>query len=196
MYQIRIHGRGGQGVVSASQILSVAAFHSGHYSQSFPSFGSERMGAPVMAFARIDDEEIELREPVLDPDLLIIQDPTLFQAIDVFYGLKADGRVLINSSKSVEEMGISDRLDCLPEGHVVTVPATELAMTHLQRPTPNTTLLGAMTAMFDLFEMESVEKAIRDKFPGKIAELNVKAAYAAAESVRQSMAGVRHAAAN
>ena len=189
MFQIRIHGRGGQGVVSASQILSVAAFYSGHYSQSFPSFGSERMGAPVMAFARIDDEEIELREPVLDPDLLIIQDATLFQAIDVFYGLKADGRVLINSSKSIDEMGLGDRLDKLPAGHVVTVPATDLAMTHLQRPTPNTVLLGAMTAMFDLFQMESVEKAIRDKFSGKVADMNVKAARAAAESVRQSTKG-------
>ena len=87
MFQIRIHGRGGQGVVSASEMMSVAAFFNDHYSMSFPSFGSERNGAPVMAFVRIDDKEIELREPVLDPDLLIIQDPTLFQAIDVFSGL-------------------------------------------------------------------------------------------------------------
>ena len=185
MFQVRIHGRGGQGVVSASQMMSVAAFHQGRHSQSFPSFGSERMGAPVMAFVRIDDKEIELREPVLDPDLLIIQDPTLFSAIDVFSGLKQDGYVLINSSKSVEDLGIDEAVGGLPEGHVVTVPATDLALKHLRRPTPNTVLLGAFAAMGDLLEMDAVERAIREKFPGKVGEMNVaaaKAAYAAAKS--------------
>src|SRR5512144_378205 len=134
MFQIRIHGRGGQGAVSASEMMSVAAFLSDRYSMSFPSFGSERTGAPVVAFVRIDDREIELREPVLDPDVLIIQDPTLFQAVDVFSGLKADGYVLINSSKNAEELGIEDAIKQLPPGHVVNVPATELAMKHLKRP--------------------------------------------------------------
>ena len=164
MFQVRIHGRGGQGVVSASQMMSVAAFYQGRYSQSFPSFGSERMGAPVTAFVRIDDREIELREPVLDPDLLIVQDPTLFNAIDVFSGLKEDGYVLINSSQSVEELGIEDALRRLPAGHVVTVPATELALKHLRRPTPNTVLLGAFAAISNLLEMDGVEKAIREMF--------------------------------
>ncbi len=185
MFQVRIHGRGGQGVVSASQMMSVAAFHQGRHSQSFPSFGSERMGAPVIAFVRIDEKEIELREPVLDPDLLIIQDPTLFNAVDVFSGLKQDGYVLINSTKSVAELGVGEALAGLPEGHVVTVPATELALKHLRRPTPNTVLLGAFAAMSDLLEMEGVEKAIREKFPGKVGEMNVaaaKAAYQAAKS--------------
>ncbi len=184
MFQVRIHGRGGQGVVSASQMMSVAAFHQGRYSQSFPSFGSERMGAPVTAFVRIDDREIELREPVLDPDLLIIQDPTLFGAIDVFSGLKEDGYVLINSSQSVEELGIEEALRELPAGHVVTVPATDLALKHLRRPTPNTVLIGAFAAISDLLDMDGVEKAIREKFPGKVGEMNVtaaRAAYAAAQ---------------
>ncbi len=182
MFQVRIHGRGGQGVVSASQMMSVAAFHQGRYSQSFPSFGSERMGAPVIAFVRMDDREIELREPVLDPDLLIIQDPTLFNAIDVFSGLKPDGYVLINSSKSVEELGINDAVVGLPADHVVTVPATDLALKHLKRPTPNTVLLGAFAAMSDLLDLEAVEKAIHAKFPGKVGEMNVAAAQAAYQS--------------
>ncbi len=185
MFQVRIHGRGGQGVVSASQMMSVAAFHQGRHSQSFPSFGSERMGAPVVAFVRIDDKEIELREPVLEPDLLIVQDPTLFNVIDVFSGLKPDGTVLINSSKSVEELGINDAVGHLPEGHVITVPATELALKHLKRPTPNTVLLGAFAAVSDLLEMDGVEQAILEKFPGNVGEMNVaaaKAAYAAAQS--------------
>ncbi len=187
MYQIRIHGRGGQGVVSASQILSVAAFHSGHYSQSFPSFGSERMGAPVMAFVRIDNQEIELREPVLQPNLLSVQDPTLFSAIDLFNGLAPDGQVLINSTKSAAELGIAEALAHLPEGHVVTVGATELALTHLKRPTPNTVLLGAFTAINELVDMAAVERAIQDKFPGKIADMNIKAARAAYETVKKQL---------
>ncbi len=179
MFQVRIHGRGGQGVVSASQMMSVAAFHQGRHSQSFPSFGSERMGAPVVAFVRIDDKEIELREPVLEPDLLIVQDPTLFNAIDVFSGLRPDGYVLINSSKSAEDLGIDDAVRNLPDGHVITVAATELAMKHLKRPTPNTVLLGAFAAVSDWLAMDGVEKAILEQFPGKIGEMNVAAAQAA-----------------
>jgi pyruvate ferredoxin oxidoreductase gamma subunit len=185
MFQIRIHGRGGQGVVSASEMMSVAAFYNNRYSMSFPSFGSERMGAPVIAFVRIDDKEIELREPVLDPDLLIIQDPTLFQAIDVFSGLKADGYVLINSRKNAKELGVEDAVKHLPDGHVVNVPATELALKYLKRSTPNTVLMGAFTAIReDLFTMDSVEKAIMEIFPGKVGEMNVTAAKAAYETAK------------
>src|SRR5499427_3216872 len=98
MFQIRIHGRGGQGVVSGAELLAVAAFFEGRRSQAFPSFGSERMGAPVMAFCRIDDKEIRLREPVLDPDALIIQDPTLLHQVDLFNGVPSRGYILINST--------------------------------------------------------------------------------------------------
>jgi pyruvate ferredoxin oxidoreductase gamma subunit len=185
MFQIRIHGRGGQGVVSASEMMSIAAFYNDRYSMSFPSFGSERMGAPVMAFVRIDDKEIELREPVMDPDLLIIQDSTLFQAIDVFSGLKPDGYVLINSRKSAEMLGVEEAVKHLPEGHVVSVPATDLALKYLKRSTPNTVLLGAFTALReDLFDMSGVEKAILEKFPGKMGEMNIAAAKAAYKTVK------------
>ncbi len=180
MFQIRIHGRGGQGVVSAAEMLSIAAFEEGKHSQAVPSFGSERMGAPVVAYVRIDEREVELREPVLDPNLLIVQDPTLFSAIDVFAGLRDDGFVLINSSKTLSELGIEDATKRLPAGHVAIVPATELAMKHLKRPTPNTVLLGAYTAMSDTVKIESVCSAIMKKFPGKIGEMNVAAARAAA----------------
>src|SRR5688572_24999840 len=103
MFQVRIHGRGGQGVVSAAEMLSVAAFLEGRHAQAFPSFGSERTGAPVMAFCRIDDREIRLREPVLEPDALIIQDATLLHQVDLFSGLAARGCVLLNSTQSLEE---------------------------------------------------------------------------------------------
>src|SRR5512144_739252 len=104
MFQIRIHGRGGQGVVTASEMLSVAAFEEGRHAQAFPSFGSERTGAPVEAQCRIDDKEIRLREPIMEPDALIIQDPTLLHQSDVFAGLKPDGYVLLNSHHSFEDI--------------------------------------------------------------------------------------------
>lgn len=183
MFQVRIHGRGGQGVVSAAEMLSIAAFEEGRHSQAVPSFGSERMGAPVVAYVRIDDKLIELREPVLDPNLLIIQDPTLFAAIDVFTGLRENGYVLLNTNKSLAELGIEEATEKLPAGHVAAVPATELALKHLKRPTPNTVLLGAFTAMSDELRLESVCNAIMKKFPGKIGEMNVAAAKAAHDAI-------------
>src|SRR5512140_1857850 len=108
MLQIRIHGRGGQGVVTAAEMLSVAAFWQGRHAQAFPSFGSERTGAPVVAFCRIDDKDIRLREPILAPDVLIVQDATLLHQVDIFQGLKPDGYVLINSRRSFDELGLAD----------------------------------------------------------------------------------------
>ncbi len=179
MLKLRIHGRGGQGVISASQMISVAAFHQGLHSQAIPSFGSERNGAPVQAFVRIDDQAIELREPVLEPDILVIQDATLFHAIDVFSGLRPDGYVLINSRHGVDHLGVGDAVQGLPDGHVVTIPATDLALKHLRRPTPNTVLLGALAAMHPFLDIDAVERAISEKWPGKIGDINVKAARAA-----------------
>jgi len=127
MFQVRIHGRGGQGVVTAAEMLSIAAFDEGRHAQAFPSFGSERTGAPVVAFCRIADREIRLREPIMAPDALIIQDPTLLHQVDVFSGLKPDGYILINTSKSFEELGLADLVrDRHPE-RLCTVPATEIA---------------------------------------------------------------------
>jgi len=181
--QIRIHGRGGQGVVSAAEMLSIAAFLEGRFAQAFPSFGSERMGAPVMAFCRIDDQPIRLREPVMHPDALIIQDPTLLHQRNIFDGIDPSGYVLINSTRDLKELGIEFALKDLPHGHVCTVPATELAIRYVGRPLPNGTLLGGFAAMTGALKLESVVAAIRSKFPGKIGESNVAAAEAAYELV-------------
>lgn len=179
MFQVRIHGRGGQGVVTAAEMLSIAAFEEGKHSQAFPSFGSERMGAPVVAYVRIDEHPIELTEPVMEPDLLIVQDPTLFHAMDVFAGLGDAGFVLVNSARDAHALGIDAVARRLPANHVATVAATELAVRHLGRPTPNTVLLGALTALTEVIHLASVFKAIHDKFSGEIAERNVAAAQAA-----------------
>ena len=179
MLQVRIHGRGGQGVVSAAEMLSIALFHEGAHAQAIPSFGSERMGAPVEAYVRISDQEIELREPISEPDVLIIQDPSLLQSMNVFSGLTDNGYVLINSSRSIQELGIEKQVQHLPEGHVHCLPGTELAREYLGRPTPNTVLLGAFSAVVGSFTRDSLGAAIHQKFPKPIAEKNIQAADAA-----------------
>jgi pyruvate ferredoxin oxidoreductase gamma subunit len=185
MFQIRIHGRGGQGVVSAAEMLSIAAFDEGRYAQAFPSFGSERMGAPVTAFCRIDDREIRLREPISKPDALIIQDPTLLHQLDLFSGLSENGYILINSTRSLEELGMDEFTGRFPRHHCCTVPASELALKHLGRPLPNAALLGAFAAVSKQFRLDSVLKAIRDKFAGRVGEANAAAAQAAYDLAEQ-----------
>ncbi|HJV81392.1 2-oxoacid:acceptor oxidoreductase family protein [Noviherbaspirillum sp.] len=187
LFQVRIHGRGGQGVVSAAEMLSVAAFLEGKHAQAFPSFGSERMGAPVMAFCRIDDKEIRLREPVMRPDALIIQDPTLLHQVDLFSGVSPDGYILINSTRSFDELGIGEFVKGYRAEHLCTVPATELALKHVGRPLPNVALLGGFAAISGRVQIDSVCAAIRDKFPGKIAEGNIAAAREAYRYVQAEM---------
>lgn len=184
MFQIRIHGRGGQGVVTAAEMLSIAAFEEGRHAQAFPSFGSERMGAPVMAFCRFDDKEIRLREPVLNPDALIIQDPGLLHQVNLFEGLQEKGYILINSNHSLEHLGLGDFQANHPQEQVRVIPATELALKYVGRPVPNAALLGGFAALTGLIRMESLEAAIREKFSGKIAEQNIAAAQAAYASVQ------------
>jgi pyruvate ferredoxin oxidoreductase gamma subunit len=178
MFQIRIHGRGGQGVVTAAEILAVAAFLDGKYAQAFPNFGSERMGAPVMSFCRIDDKMIRLREPVMEPDALIIQDPTLLHQVDLFAGVRRSGTILINSSLTVEELGIGDLVSRFPHSDLRTVPASEIALEFTGRPLPNAALVGGLAAATRVVGSDAVSRAIRRKFPGKVGDANAEAAEA------------------
>ncbi|EQD57824.1 pyruvate/ketoisovalerate oxidoreductase, gamma subunit, partial [mine drainage metagenome] len=130
MFELRIHGRGGQGVVTAAEIFSISAFVEGRNAQAFPSFGSERMGAPVVSFCRIADREIRLREPVMEPDALIIQDITLLHQVDVFDGLKKDGYILLNTGRSFEELGLSELAGSSSPERLCTLSATEIALKH------------------------------------------------------------------
>ena len=190
MFQIRIHGRGGQGVVSGAEMLSVAAFLEGRYAQAFPSFGSERMGAPVMAFCRIDNKEIRLREPVLEPDALIIQDQTLLHQVDLFNGLPARGYILLNSTKSFDELGLGGFVRGVKHYRLCTLPASELALKHVGRPVPNAALLGGFAAITEVITLASVVAAIRQKFSPAVAEKNVAAAteaFAIASKTRETI---------
>jgi pyruvate ferredoxin oxidoreductase gamma subunit len=185
MFQVRIHGRGGQGVVTGAEMLSIAAFEGGRHAQAFPSFGSERTGAPVVAFCRMDDKEIRLREPIMEPDALIIQDPTLLHQVDVFSGLKKDGYILINTTKSFDQLGLGEFAKGFKSEHLLTVPATELAMKHVGRPVPNVPMLGAFAALGGLISLAAVEAAIQQKFKGAVAQGNMAAAREAYEIVME-----------
>jgi len=185
MFQVRIHGRGGQGVVTGAEMLSIAGFLGGRHAQAFPSFGSERTGAPVVAYCRLDDQEIRLREPVMEPDAIIIQDPTLLNQVDVFSGLKKDGYILINTTRTFEELGLGEFVKDFQREHLLTIGATELSIKHVGRPVPNVPLLGAFAAATGLITLEAVQAAISQKFKGAVAQGNKDAARDAYEIVKQ-----------
>lgn len=170
-------------MVTAAEMLSIAAFEEGHHAQAFPSFGSERTGAPVVSFCRISDREIRMREPIMEPDAVIIQDPTLLHQMDVFSGLKPDGYVLINTSQSFDHLGLTDHFKNWDPAKLCTVPATDLGLKYIGRPVPNVPLLGGFAAIAGVIRFESVVKAIQTKFKDKVAEGNIKAATEAYETV-------------
>jgi pyruvate ferredoxin oxidoreductase gamma subunit len=179
VFQVRIHGRGGQGVVTAAELLSVAAFLEELHSQAFPTFGSERTGAPVVAFCRFDDKPIRLREPIVEPDAVIVQDPTLLHQVDVFGGATPEAFVLVNSTRSFSELGLGELAERFRPERLLTVPATELAREHLGRPLPNAALLGAFAAVSGALALSSITAAIRDRFPAPLGNKNIAAAEAA-----------------
>lgn len=171
--QIRIHGRGGQGVVTAAELIAIAAFNDNWKAQAFPSFGVERTGAPIEAFARIDKKPIRLREHVYNPDYLIIQDASLLDSVDVAKGCSDKTIVIINTSKSKENLKIN-----LPKKNIYAIDATKIAMEELGRNIVNTVILGAFAKATGLISLESLKKAIQQKFGKKskiLVEKNIKA---------------------
>ena len=137
MKEIRIHGRGGQGSVTAAELIAVAAFEDGKWSQAFPYFGTERRGAPVTAFARMSEQQIRIRSQIYQPDYVIVQDPSLIHAVEVAGGLKNNGLLIINSDKKPSELKINTK------ARVKTLDATKLALEVIGLPIVNTALLGA-----------------------------------------------------
>ena len=183
MLQVRIHGRGGQGVVTAAELLSMAAFLDGKFALAFPSFGSERTGAPVAAFCRISDRQLRAREPIVNPDVIIIQDSTLLHQVDVFGGLQPNGTVVINSTRTVQELGLEELCAKLLDHHCCIFPAVDIANKHLHRPLPNAALVAGFAALTQEVSLSSIEESIRQKFPGSIGELNIEVAREAYEYV-------------
>jgi 2-oxoacid:acceptor oxidoreductase gamma subunit (pyruvate/2-ketoisovalerate family) len=180
MIEIRIHGRGGQGSVIASKILAAAAHKDGFYAQSFPAFGVERRGAPVLAFTRIDEKYVNLRCEIYKPDHIIVLDPTLILSIDVTSGLKEGGSVIINSDEAPSYFDLSDQY------RVATVNANSIAIERglgsKTAPIINTAILGALSKVTGIVTLESIQKAILEGAPVK-KELNAEAAEVAFEKV-------------
>ncbi|MFH1781882.1 MAG: pyruvate ferredoxin oxidoreductase subunit gamma [Patescibacteria group bacterium] len=170
MLEIRIHGRGGQGSVTAAELLSMAAFADGMHAQAFPHFGVERRGAPVQAYVRLADEPIRLREHIYSPDIVVVQDPTLLEVIDVFEGCGKNSVVIINSEKAITEFTIPKGIKAL------TVPGTKIAMETIGKPIFNTAMMGAVAGVTDLIKFSSIRRAICQHFPPALAEVNIKAA--------------------
>ena len=162
--------------MTAAELLSVAAFGDGRFAQAFPSFGSERTGAPVVAYCRVAGARIRTREPIVRPDALIVLDATLVHQVDLFRGVSSDGYILVNSSRTFDDLGLSDVVQAHLASRVATVPATELALTHTGRPVPNAVLLGGFAAMTDVVSLDAVVQAIRARFTGAVADGNAAAA--------------------
>ncbi len=174
MIEIRFHGRGGQGAVTAAEILAKAAFEDGKYSQAFPFFGVERRGAPVMAFTRIDDKPIKRRYQVYNPDHVLVLDDGLLNVVDVYSGLVDNGGVLINTNKPVDSS----------KGRTSAIDATGIALEQLGVPIVNTIMLGAYSGLTNEVNLDSIIKVIKETFPGKIGEKNAKAATLAYEGIK------------
>ncbi|MDM7934144.1 MAG: pyruvate ferredoxin oxidoreductase subunit gamma [Methanothrix sp.] len=177
MKEIRLHGRGGQGSVTAAEIIAVAAFEDKRFSQAFPAFGVERRGAPVMAFARIADRPIRIRSQIYQPDYVIVQDVTLLDVVDVAGGLRQDGKIIINTDRP------KDSLRLQTEAEVVPIDATRIAMEVLGRPIVNTTMLGAFCGATKEITLDSLNKAISERFGGELGIKNLKAIRMAYERV-------------
>ncbi|MFB3766030.1 MAG: pyruvate ferredoxin oxidoreductase subunit gamma [Methanotrichaceae archaeon] len=177
MREIRIHGRGGQGSVTAAELIAIAAFEDKKFSQAFPAFGVERRGAPVMAFARIADKPIRIRSQVYEPDYVVVQDVTLLDVVNVASGLKPDGKIIINTDRPKEKL----KLDT--EAEVVTIDATRIAMDILGRPIVNTTMLGAFCGATKEVGLSSLNEAISERFKGELGRKNLLAIKTAYERV-------------
>jgi pyruvate ferredoxin oxidoreductase gamma subunit len=169
MIGIRIHGRGGQGAVTASRLLAEASYRDGKFSQAIPMYGTERRGAPLVAFVRIDDVRVRERELVHEPDVVIVLDPLLSKEQSVASGIKKGGILILNTHLPPEKVEIAGDIK------IATVDATKIALETLKRPITNTAILGAFSKVVGFPSVEAIEKAIHKQFPGRIGDLNVAA---------------------
>ncbi len=183
MLEIRWHGRGGQGVWSASILLATAAIREGKYAQSFPEFGPERTGAPVQAFNRIDEKPIVVHSNIYEPDVIIVIDPTLLEDRErILAGIKPNGHLLVNSPESPEK--IREKLKVPREVRVWTVDATTIALEEMGRAITNTPMLGALLKAVPVVSIEAVKSVIKERWPGEVGEKNVGAIERAMKEVK------------
>ncbi len=184
--EIRWHGRGGQGVVTAGQLLAETALGTGQYFQAFPDYGPERMGAPIRAFTRLSDEPINIHSQIEEPDVVLVLDPTLLGTVPVTEGLVEDGVLVVNSSQSPDDVR---EVTGFRTGKVFAVDASHIAIEEMGREITNTPMLGAFVAATGLIEMEALTEELRAWFTGKISEeaiqANLRALKRAADEVQE-----------
>jgi len=187
MVEIRWHGRGGQGAKTASMLLADAAFNTGKYVQGFPEYGPERMGAPITAYNRISDERCMIHSNIYEPDYVVVVDSTLLTAVDVTSGLKKEGAIIINSSKSPEEL--HHLLDGY-KGEVYTIDAGKISEEELGKNFPNTPMLGAIVKISGVIPedhfLANMEESMHHKFANKthVIEGNMRAVKRAMQEVK------------
>lgn len=186
MVEIRWHGRGGQGVVTAGEILAEAAMEEGKYFQAFPDYGPERMGAPVKAYTRISDSPIEIHSQITSPDIVVVVDSTLIGHVNVTEGLKNGGIIVLNTSLSPQEarekLGLVNR-----PIRVFTVDASQIAIKHFGRNIPNTPMLGALVKATGLVSLDSIIHLTKEKLGTKVTEEIVQANVQAIKEAYESM---------
>ncbi len=176
MIEVRFHGRGGQGAVTAAEILAKAAFEDGKHCQAFPFFGVERRGAPVMAFTRIDNQPIRGRYQVYEPNYVVVLDDGLLEVVDVFSGIQDGGKIIINTTNDLKiEEGVK----------VQKIDATGISLDVLGVPIVNTVMLGAFAGVTGEVSLESLVKVIKETFKGSVGEKNAKAAEIAYKKVKE-----------
>jgi pyruvate ferredoxin oxidoreductase gamma subunit len=176
MTEIRWHGRAGQGVVTAGELLGEAVMEAGRYFQAFPEYGAERMGAPIKAYTRVSDEPLELHCPILEPDIVIVVNPNLLGVVDLTEGLKPNGMVIINTPQTPAE--IRKRLG-LKGGQVWCVDASRIAMEQFKRDIPSTMMLGVVVRATQVMHLDAIINLTREKLSGKlrpeVVESNIRA---------------------
>jgi len=176
--EVRWHGRGGQGAVTSTELIALAAINKEKYAQSFPSFGPERRGAPVQAFLRVGDEPVRVRSEITKPDVVVVLNPDLFDSVDVTSGLKENGILVINTRKSLDEMKAAHG-----NGYrIATVNAMKIARESIGLPITNTTMIGALLKVVPLVELDDMIGPLEHRF-GKVAEKNITAMKRAYEEV-------------
>ncbi len=173
---IRLHGRGGQGVMTSSYLIAEAALLEDKFVHAFPTFGPERSGAPIAAFARISDEKFYMKTEVYEPDIVVVQDPSLLSQIDVTSGLQEGGWILINTNDPSKVQAIRDKR---PDAKLATVDASKIAQEEIGLTVTNTAILGALCKITEdkIINLNVLEEAIKSRFKGKgaIAEKNIRA---------------------
>lgn len=184
--EIRWHGRGGQGVVTAGKLLAETALGTGLYFQAFPDYGPERMGAPIRAFTRLSPKPITIHSQIEQPDVVLVLDPTLLGTVPVTEGLKEDGVLVVNTAMSPADVR---EITGFHSGKAFTVDASHIAIEEMGRDITNTPMLGAFARATGIFDMEELVGQLRAWFAAKISaqavEANVRAMRRAAEELQQ-----------